>query len=417
MLEVYLIAGHAIAVLGAAAAFAPALLTAVGLARAEAPSRVIDVDGAVPALGEGRGRMRRARCLLLSFLLFAGSAVPEPARAGEWVSPGETQLFTHGDRCDGTPFQDTVLKFTLSYCDTATGRVEAGAGLTVSAVNLDVSAFSTMFMDFYVTSGPGSGTVLDATVSADVDWNGILFGAGALGAGASVKVEMLLVDDETGVVSGRSEIVNQLQDSAGLKGLDIGGTRFSGSRTVSFAGKVVRGHDHSIRLTVTCEAAAGLVGLEVGCFYANDVLGLGLGDRYVKWNTLSVTVERDLFEELAKIQTKLDLMMSQLEQIDETTRRSDVRDVEENLRRCIQLESLRLPRSQGGQAEDVRDLVAARIAQFTSLGSENPRAVAVTNAQRQYENGVELLEAGDFASAYNRFCSAYSNLRLGGPTQ
>jgi hypothetical protein len=253
----------------------------------------------------------RGFVLALLLLLVAG-----PASAYETVEPGETQVFTTGDRCDGTPFLDTLLKGTNSTCGYSPARVEAAAILSVSAINNDVTAYSTSFTDFLVSGSNGS--VLDATVSATVDWDGVLFGAGILGAGASVKLEMLLVDETDGAIKASTVVLNKRQDSTGLKGIDVGGTRVRGAEDVSLQGTVVRGHQHSIQLKVTCSAESGLIGLDVGCIFMNDVFGINLGgDPHAKWTSLSITVEQDIFDRLDQIDAKLLEIEGKVDALDE----------------------------------------------------------------------------------------------------
>jgi len=266
------------------------------------PETIIPIDkGVVP--------MKKFIFIALLLNLFAGSAM-----SFEIVEPGETQVFTEGDDCDFTPFTDTIFKGTIAGC-VAPARVEAAAILSVAAINNDVTSFATLLTNFTVTAG--NETVLDATVSANVDWDGVLFGAGILGAGASVKIEMFLVDETAGVIKGQTVVMSKSQDSTGLKGIDVGGTRVTGSREVSFTGSVVRGHDHSIKLKLTCQAESGLVGLDVGCIFANDVFGINLGgDPHAKWTELSITLEQDIFERLDQIDQKLDLMDGKLDVMD-----------------------------------------------------------------------------------------------------
>lgn len=260
----------------------------------------------------------KRRCAATSRGLALAAALcllPMPALAFEVVDPGETQVFTAADRCAGTPFEDTVFKGTNSTCvDPA--RVEAAAILSVAAINSDVTAFSTVFTDFRVSGSNNS--VLDATVSATIDWNGVLFGAGVLGAGAAVKIELLLVDESDGAIKARTEVLNKRQDSTGLKGIDVGGTRVTGGEQVSLRGSVVRGHLHSIQLKLTCSAESGLIGLDVGCIFMNDVFGINLGgDPHAKWTSLSITVEQDIFDRLDQIDAKLLEIEAKIDALDD----------------------------------------------------------------------------------------------------
>jgi hypothetical protein len=250
---------------------------------------------------------RLAAPLLITLLALTTSVM-----ASEVVEPGETQEFTGGDDCEFTPFTDTLLKGTIARC-LPPARAEAAALLSISAINNDVTSFATLITEFLVT--PGSETVLDATVSAVVDWEGVLFGAGVVGAGASVTIEMFLVDDTNGTIKGQTVVLNKSQDSGALKGIDVGGTRVSGNRAVSFNGTVVRGHEHSIRLKLTCTAGSGLIGLSVGCIFYDDVIfGIDLsGDPHAQWTSLSITVEQDIFERLDQIDMKLEEMDMKLD--------------------------------------------------------------------------------------------------------
>jgi len=101
-------------------------------------------------------------------------------------------------------------------------------------------------------------------------------------------------------------------------GIDVGGTFVSGARTVSFPGKVVRGHNYAIELRVTCELESGIVGGDLGCiFQSGDPFGLGLAnaDRFAKWNSLSITVEQDINERFDILEAKLDALDTKLDEV------------------------------------------------------------------------------------------------------
>ena len=258
------------------------------------------------------------RVSIISLGLIAAIVFSSPAWSGGTVSPGETHMFTEADRGDGTPFFDSVLKGTNSFWIPQESRAESIAILTIAAFNSTVSAFGSVITDFDVTSGSnGAETVLDATVSADVEWNGVLFGAGILGAKAVVTIEMFLVDETTGLTTAQTLVVSKSQDSTGLKGIDVGGTVFSGTKKVTFAGKVVRGHMHSLALKVTCEANSGLIGLDVGCVFFDNAAGLGIVNGFAKWNNLAITVEQDLFDLLVNIQASIDDLQADVDVIRE----------------------------------------------------------------------------------------------------
>jgi uncharacterized coiled-coil protein SlyX len=244
--------------------------------------------------------MRHQCTIPAGLALLAVAFASAPARAQEVVAPGETRSFSEATRCEGTPFSDGVLKATNSFCDPSEAQAEAACLMTIGAIKTDVEAFSSVITDFFVSSGSSGATVLDATVSADVEWNGVLFGASVIGGG----------------ITGKSLVESRSQDSTGLKGIDVGGTVVSGHANVSFQGKVTRGDPHSVHLKVTCKAESGLIGLDVGSIFQNNVFGLGLGDRFVRWTELAVSVETDLNERLDQIEMKIDQLDAKLSALD-----------------------------------------------------------------------------------------------------
>lgn len=242
-------------------------------------------------------------------ILVAALVSVSPAWSDGTVSPGETRTFSEADGGSGSIISSNAFKGTDRDFIPEENTAQAAAFLSILAFNDSVSSFASVDTAFWVTRGSsGTETVLDATVSADVEWSGVLFGASVLGGGASVTIEMSLVDENTGVTTGKVQVVSENQNSVGIKGLDVGGTLISGTKRVSFPAKVVRTHLHTIRLKVTCEAEAGLVGVDIGCIFMDDAFNSGINDAFAKWNTLSINVEQDLFEQLATIQASIDAL-------------------------------------------------------------------------------------------------------------
>ncbi len=269
--------------------------------------------------------MKTSRRLALAALFVMVAAVIQPPRA--WsdgiVTPGETREFSQADDGDGTLTYDTIFAWKDCRFIPADSSAEASAVLAVGALNYTITSYCSVFTDFAITSASsGDGTVLDATVSAEVDWNGILWGLSFLGNGASVTIDMALIDTSVnppaGTPTGQIQVASKTQEGANLVGFDAGGTIFNGARTVSFPGKVVRGHNYSIELRVTCELESGLLGAELGCdFQKGDVFHLGLsGDRYVRWNKLSITVEQDLNERFDVLEGKIDALDMKVDALD-----------------------------------------------------------------------------------------------------
>jgi hypothetical protein len=234
-------------------------------------------------------------------VLLAMLGVTSGAMAQVNIQPGETHEFEFWDRCIASP-DKFGNEIRTAYC-VQPNQVEASAHLLVGAIGKNLTSNAISVMDFRVTQHLGNETVLDATVSATVDWKGILYGLGVLGAGASVTIEMFLVDETTGTTKGQFQVMEKEQDSTGLKGIDIGGTVVSGDRTFSFNGSVVRGHSHSIRMKLSCQAESGLIGADIACAFLDTPVLLG---GHAKWTQLAITIEQDIVELLNKIEQKTD---------------------------------------------------------------------------------------------------------------
>lgn len=269
-------------------------------------------------------KMSRRLVPIAALVLLGAGIHSSPAWSDGTVSPGETRRFSQADDGDGTEFYSSLLSSTDCRFIPADSSAEASAILGLGALNYTLTSYCSVFTDFGITSASsGAETVLDATVSAEVEWAGILFGASFLGSGASVTVEMALIDmsvsPPAGVPTGQIQVVSKSQEGASLIGLDVGGTFVSGARTVSFPGKVVRGHNYAIELRVTCELESGILGGDLGCiFQSGDPFGLGLAnaDRFAKWNSLSITVEQDINERFDILEAKIDALDAKVDALD-----------------------------------------------------------------------------------------------------
>lgn len=264
----------------------------------------------------GAARFQIVRSVISVFALPAALLLLTAPRAAaiEAVDPGESVEIPQYDECSTVVTFSNAFKGTSGQCKSPF-EVETAAFLSVLAFNNDVSSYATAFAWLFVPS-VGTATVLDATVSADVEWRGVLFGAGLGGAGAKVEIEMSFVDAGTGATKGSIKVAEESQNSIGIKGVDIGGTIVSGSKRVTFDASVVRGNFHLVRLTVRCSAQSGLVGLDVGCVFQDEggiTLGLGVEDRYVRASNIVVTVEQDEVERLDRIETKLEGIESKID--------------------------------------------------------------------------------------------------------
>jgi len=72
-----------------------------------------------------------------------------------------------------------------------------------------------------------------------------------------------------------------------------------------------------MHLKVTTKAESGLIGLDVGSIFQSNVFGLDLGERYVRWTSLSIAIEQDVSETLARIEGKIDALDGKLSAMDD----------------------------------------------------------------------------------------------------
>lgn len=258
--------------------------------------------------------MKKSRRLIpIMTIVLAAGMVAAPARA-QFVDPGGPPLeFTEGQFCIWSGPDDLLLADAYGDCNAAQNRVEVGTSIWLGGLNLDLSSHTSVYNDFIVNGD--SGATLDAFVTADVDWHGILYGAGVLGAGASVKLEMFLWDQNTGAITGSKTILSKSQDSTGLKGIDVGGTIVRGSDHFSFPVKVVRGHNYTIEMRLTCQSESGLIGADIGCAFMPDVVGGLPGDHHAKWTSLSISVAADINDRFDALEAKLDALDTKLDEV------------------------------------------------------------------------------------------------------
>lgn len=245
---------------------------------------------------------------IISFLLVV-SATVAPARA-QFVDPGGPPLeFTEGQFCIWSGPDDRLLAQTYGDCNAALSRVEVGTVIFLGAVNLDLSSYTSVYNDFTVNGD--SGATLDAIVTAEVDWHGLLHGLGVAGAGASVKLEMFLWDQ--GAITGSKTVMSEAQAGIELVKIDIGGAVVRGSDRISFPAKVVRGRTHTIEMRLTCQSEIGLIGADVGCQFGHD--GPSDGLYHAKWTSLSVSVEADINDRFDTLEAKIDALDSKLDEV------------------------------------------------------------------------------------------------------
>jgi hypothetical protein len=222
------------------------------------------------------------------------------------AEPGETTEFIQWDDCDGTPNDNGFFTETFSACEHP-DKIAASAALVVGASSKKVTSFATAFHDFRVGESDDNETVLNATVSADINWEGIL--AGGVGAEAGVRIEVSLLDfsGSNEITLGQTEVFQKTHNSTQIT--------VTGSNSVSFPATVVRSHRHSILVTLTCTAETGALGFLAVCGFFPDDLN---SDKFIQWRNLSITIEQDVNDRFDRIDENLAIIESKIDALEAT---------------------------------------------------------------------------------------------------
>lgn len=223
---------------------------------------------------------------------------------GQTVAPGTTSAPLQAESC----FTDQAalcLGACIALCDLPQNSAEPFLNLGQLAIGNKwvVAAVRT---DFSVAAAQdGAATLLDATISYDVGWDG-LWTIGGVATGfndARSEVTLTLRDLTTGAVL-RTLTVHQ-KDVDGFLDIDIisiGAGRDRGSSVSSFSARLTRGHSYRLELAARCEAKAA-----VNATISLDYQSLGGG---VWWNDLRVTMAPDLIEQIELLTRRVEALES-----------------------------------------------------------------------------------------------------------
>jgi hypothetical protein len=173
--------------------------------------------------------------------------------------------------------------FGIRYADATAGwnpsenRIQVGAVVNVG-INEHPSGSGWLINQFVV---PGDGvTPITANISTTVSWKGVLAGNGAAGTGAAITIELAVLDAGR-VIATEPVHSNELRASS----LTVGGFGDIGAATVDMQVAVVPGRLYELRLTATCQAFSGLIGVATHCvFGAGDTYE----DGYIDWGPRTI---------------------------------------------------------------------------------------------------------------------------------
>lgn len=235
-------------------------------------------------------------------LLFAA-----PSHAAVTIAPGETSATLQAEGCVDASgsIESGVTGECVSGCFTG-----CDAGQNTTEASLDVSNYSagskfvssTAYTDFTVAAGDFSGNVLDGSIAYDTEWKGGWTLVGAFTGFNAVKslMTITLFDQSNGgkVVSKSTFHTMTTEGFADINIIDVGFGLDQGTETNSMAVRLVRGHTYRIGLTVRCEGK-GAMNADIILDYITNEWGLW-------WKDLTVSVNADLAEEIAKLRRDLE---------------------------------------------------------------------------------------------------------------
>jgi hypothetical protein len=250
-----------------------------------------DGDGAAtPTAGADRGTPVASRAAATSTPQAPeATATPVPTDTAEATATATSTPealeynFTTPEASGGSNTPRSAGPLGIVYADAVYGGAPNENRLMASAwvnagINERPSASAWLANNFRALGDGGS---VNAHVSTDVSWRGVLAGNGAAGTGASVTIRLELVGDDNRVVA--SEVVHTLEvrESA----LSIGGRDDVGNESVDMQAILVPGQLYVLRLTVTCEAYSGLLGVATHCIFGE---GEVYDDGYVQWGPRTI---------------------------------------------------------------------------------------------------------------------------------
>ena len=165
---------------------------------------------------------------------------------------------------------------------TVTTRTTAGSRIAayIPYVGSNEHPTATGWLERSFTVPSGLGASVEAQVSGDVDWTGVLAGNGIAGAGAGIDIVLKLMEGSR-VVAQTTVHSNEKRETA----LSIGGFKDSGSGSPSLSASLLPGRSYILRLEAFCEATSGVVSASTHCVFGTSDL---YDDGYVHWGGFTV---------------------------------------------------------------------------------------------------------------------------------
>lgn len=234
--------------------------------------------------------------LSLPCLLCLAVAAQQPTS----VAPGQSIQFSVASNADFT--SPNLNLSQAGAADSANYVIRARASSLGSLLTpgAPASAFAFLYNEFKITGNVAR--VVNAQVSANAEFNGQIL-AGGLGASASVRITLTLVDVTSGFQPVAETVI--LESSVNK---DVGQDPTltikdeNGSRVVNIQSDLVRGRTYRLIFRIDC-SANGAVGSATSEFFSN---------RRAKLSNLTVQVGADTVELLEMIKTGLSALTDEV---------------------------------------------------------------------------------------------------------
>ncbi|MBI5289548.1 MAG: hypothetical protein HY873_11315 [Chloroflexi bacterium] len=217
---------------------------------------------------------------------FTPTPTPSPSPT---ASPTPAALtFEQPDGWDGTmsppstgPFGAVYAQSNIGYYIATPNRLHVWAAVNVG-VNERPAATAWLYNRF---TAPGEGAApVTARISTGANWKGVLAGNGAAGTRAGVTITLSVLEDGKVLAT---KPVHALEQRESV--LTVGGFRDAGRKDVEMEVSLLPGHEYELRLTATCEAVSGAIGVATSCVYGAKAT---LTDGYVDWGLRTIVFVR-----------------------------------------------------------------------------------------------------------------------------
>lgn len=249
------------------------------------------------------------------------------------VAPGQTLNLAQASTGNATGLSvghGAGVGLQVGSYDPSVNQVGAFAQVIAGVAGAKASAYGQINFQFCVQGNSNSSnSQVNANISANVNWVGVLYGA-SVGSGVpSVTGTLSLVDKGT---DGKQNIVimssTPLSKNLGTIGITIpipvsanfGYSFVTGSAPAPMIAPVIVGHAYEIQYNLDCEAPSGIVGLDTVCnFYQSQPpgdqsppIGLPVGNYNSTVDSLQVTLDQDLYGMLVAIKSEVDGLQAQV---------------------------------------------------------------------------------------------------------